>query len=178
MENSRRKFLKTLAAGAIGGEIMTALPGNVLAKKEPSGGGFEIQKGFRVFNEVTQKNMLKLAEAFVPGSEDIGIKEKVMNLVRNDKGAAGFLDAGFWNIDALSRAKFDKPFYALENKEDIDRIIKHVSVRNRTFFLQFKGIVMKFYYSDPSVWKKLSYQGPPQPRGFMDYTEAPKKQGG
>lgn len=177
MKNSRRKFLKTLAAGVIGGEVMTAFPSSVLAKKnDPSKGGFEIQKGFVVFNEVTQKNMAKLAEALVPGSEKLGIKEAVMNLVRNDKGTAGFLDAGFWNIDALSRAKFEKPFYALD-KDDAETIIKHVSVRNRTFFLQFKGIVMKFYYSNPTVWKKLSYNGPPQPRGFMDYSSPPQKTG-
>lgn len=175
MKNSRRKFLKTLAVGVIGGEVMTGLPATVLAKKDPSGGGFEIEKGFKVFNEVTQKNMLKLAEALVPGSEKLGIKDKVMNLVRNDKGVAGFLDAGFWNINSLSTAKFDKPFYALENKEDIDALIKHISVRNRPFFRQFKGIVMKFYYSDPAVWKKLSYNGPPQPKGFMDYSQPPEK---
>lgn len=178
MKNSRRKFLKTLAAGVIGGEVMTAFPSTVLAKKkDPSEGGFEIQKGFAVFNEDTQKNMVKLAEVLVPGSEKLGIKDKVMNLVRNDKGTAGFLDAGFWNIDALSRAKFDKPFYALEKREDTEAIVKHVSVRNKTFFLQFKGIVMKFYYSNPTVWKKLSYNGPPQPRGFMDYSKPPEKTG-
>ena len=177
MKNSRRQFLKTLAAGVIGGEVMTALPTRVLAEKEPSGGGFEIEKGFTVFNEATQKNMLKMAEALVPGSEKLGIKDHVMALVRNDKGTAGFLDAGFWNIDSLSRAKFDKPFYAVENKEDIDALIKHVSVRNRPFFRQFKGIVMKFYYSKPTVWNKLSYNGPPQPRGFMDYSDTPQTTG-
>ncbi len=177
MNNSRRKFIKTLAMGVIGGEIITGLPQTVSANKDPYSDGFEIQKGFKVFNEVTQKNMVKLAEALVPGSEKIGIKEKVMELVRNDKGAASFLDAGFWNIDAISRAKFDKPFYSLENKEEIESLIKHISARNRRFFQQFKVIVIKFYYSDPAVWKKLSYNGPPQPKGFLDYSETTKKAG-
>jgi hypothetical protein len=38
-------------------------------------------------------------------------------------------------------------------------------------------MVIKFYYSNPSVWKRLSYNGPPQPRGFMDYYLPPQKEG-
>jgi hypothetical protein len=172
---SRRKFIKTIAIGMIGGHIATYLPTSALAKKDISKGGFEIQKGYVVFNETTQKNMLKLAVVLFPGSDEIGIQEKIMNLVRNDHGVAGFLDAGLWNMDAISRNKYKKPFYQLENKNHIDAILKHISVRNRLFFNNFRYIVIKIYYSDPSVWKKLSYEGPPQPKGFMDYTEGPKQ---
>ena len=28
---------------------------------------------------------------------------------------------------------------------------------------------------DPKVWKKLSYNGPPQTKVFMDYSEPPKQ---
>lgn len=175
MKDSRRTFLKTIAAGVVGGGVFSALPADVFAKEDPLSDGFEIQKGYRVFNEATQKNMAKLAEALIPGSSGIGIKDKVMTIVRADKGLAGFLDAGFWNIDAISRAKFKKPFYSLENTEDINLLIKHISVHNRMFYKQFRSLVIKIYYSDPSVWEKLAYDGPPQPRGFMDYAEPPKE---
>lgn len=174
MKDSRRKFLKTIAVGIVGGGVFSGLPTGVLANKDPLSDGFEIQKGYKVFNEVTQKNMVKLAEALVPGSSDIGIKDKVMKVVYADKGAAGVLDAGFWNIDAVSRNRFKKPFYSLENKEDINLLIKHISIRNTRFYNQFRGLVIKIYFSDPAVWKKLSYNGPPQPRGFMDYSEPAK----
>ena len=61
LKSSRRKFLKTVAAGVIGGEIVTGSAPAVLAKKDNDAKGFEIQKGFTVFNETTQKNMMKLA---------------------------------------------------------------------------------------------------------------------
>lgn len=174
IKNSRRKFLKTVAAGVIGGEILTgALP--VLAKDEKNTGGFEIQKGFTVFNENTQKNMMKLAQVILPGCESIGMKDKLMQVMRGSKGTAGFFDAGFWNLEAVSKKKFNVSFYALENKSDIDLLINHVRVKNRGFFQGFKKLVIQLYYSDPAVWKSLAYDGPPQPRGFMNYTENPKK---
>ncbi len=173
MENSRRRFLKTVAAGAIGGEVLSGVPG-AFAKQGNEETGIEVQKGYVIFNEKTQKNMARLAEELVPGSGSIGMKEKLMNYFRRDKGGATFFDAGFWNLESVSKAAFKKSFYDLENKEEVEKVMKHVSIKNRTFFHQFRTLVIKFYYGDPEVWKKLSYDGPPQPRGFMDYSEPPK----
>jgi len=172
--SSRRKFLKTMAAGMIGGEIIYGAVPSVFAKNEIPKDGFEVQKGYKVFNETTQKNMLRLAEELIPGCSSVGMKDKLMNYVYINKGIASFLDAGFWNIDAISRAKFKSPFYSLQDRDAVNRIMKYVSLRNKSFFYNFRKLVIQFYYSDPQVWKKLSYNGPPQPNGFMDYAEAPK----
>jgi len=174
LKSSRRKFLKTVAAGVIGGEILTAAAPSALAKNDNKSGGFEIQKGFTVFNETTQKNMMKLAETIIPGCGNMGMKEKLMQFLRTSKGSAGFFDAGLWNIEAVCRKKYNVSFYALENQKDVDLLVKYIRSRNRGFFQGFKKLVTQFYYSDPRVWKKLAYDGPPQPKGFMDYTELPK----
>jgi hypothetical protein len=175
MKSSRRKFLKKVAAGVIGGEIISGAAPAIFAKTEPYAEGFEVQKGFVVFNETTQKNMMKLADIIIPGCGELGMKDKLMRYLYSSKGTASFFDAGFWNLDAVSRKHLSAPFYELEKKRDIDLIIKRTKTVNRGFFESFRKIVVQFYYSDPKVWKKLSYDGPPQPRGFMDYTEAPKK---
>ncbi|MEW6146075.1 MAG: hypothetical protein AB1598_13775 [Thermodesulfobacteriota bacterium] len=174
MKSSRRKFLKTVAAGVIGGEIISGAAPAVFAKTEPYADGFEVQKGFKVFNETTQKNMMKLAEIIIPGCGNIGMKDKLMRYLYSSKGTASFFDAGFWNLDAVSRKYLKVPFYELEKKKDIDAILKRTRAVNRGFFDSFRKIVVQFYYSDPRVWKTLSYDGPPQPRGFMDYSEPPK----
>jgi len=173
MIDSRRKFLKTLAVGIIGGEVLSVLPSTALAKNFEK--GIEIQKGYIVFNADTQKIMEALAEALVPGSKGINIKEKVMNYVNRDRAAATFLDAGMWNIDSLSRSKYEKPFYNLTDKENIEALLQHVRVRNAIFFKQFRHLIVRLYYADPKVWKELSYNGPPQTKGFMDYSEPPKQ---
>lgn len=174
MKSSRRKFLKTIAAGVIGGEIVSGSPASVFAKPDTYADGFEVKKGFKVFGETTQKNMMKLAETIIPGCGKLGMKEKLMRYLYGSRGTASFFDAGFWNVDAVCRKKFKVPFYSLENKKNTDIIVKYISINNRAFFVSFKKMVAQFYYTDPKVWKTLSYDGPPQPRGFMDYSEPPK----
>ena len=170
-KSTRRKFIKTVAAGMIGSGAVTQ---SIFAKTEDLKGGIEINKGYIVFNDTTQKNMMKLSEILIPGCSSIGMKEKLMNYFRANKGSAGFFDAGFWNIDAVSRARFKSPFYSLKDKKALDMLVKHITTENRPFFVNFRLLVVKFYFSDPKVWKKLSYNGPPQPNGFMDYAEPPK----
>jgi len=176
MIDSRRKFLKTLAVGIIGTEVISALPATAFAKNFDK--GIEIQKGYIVFNENTQKVMEAFAEALLPGSREINIREKVMNYVDRDRGAATFFDAGFWNIDSVSNAGYKKHFYNLKDKKDIDTVINHVKIKNPAFFNQFRSLIIRLYYSDPKVWKQLSYNGPPQTKGFMDYSEPPKQVNG
>jgi hypothetical protein len=174
MKSSRRKFLKTVAAGVIGGEIVSGSPNLVFAKPDPYADGFEVKKGFKVFEKTTQKNMMKLAETIIPGCGNLGMKDKLMRYLYSSRGTASFFDAGFWNLDAVCRKKFKVPFYSLEKKQEIDMLVKYISFNNRSFFSSFRKLMVQFYYSDPKVWKKLSYDGPPQPRGFMDYSEPPR----
>ena len=173
MIDSRRKFLKTLAVGIIGGEVISALPVTSFAKNYDK--GIEIQKGYIVFNENTQKVMEALAEALVPGSKEINIKEKVMSYVDRDRTAATYFDAGLWNIESNSRSTYKKHFYNLKDKKSIDNLLKYVKNSNAGFFNQFRYLIIRLYYSDPKVWNKLSYNGPPQTKGFMDYSEPPKQ---
>ena len=173
MIDSRRKFLKTLAVGFIGGKVISTLPGTVFASNLDK--GIEIQKGYIVFNEDTQKVMEALVEALIPGSKEINLKSKVMEYVNKDRGAATFFDAGLWNLDSLSRSRYKKPFYSLTNKDEINTLLKYIKAKNSTFFNQFRYLIVRLHYSDPQVWKKLSYSGPPQTKGFMDYAEPPKQ---
>ncbi len=175
MNPTRRNFIKTVAFGILGSELILRLPPKAIGKVEDN--GIEIQKGYKIFSSETQKSMEALADTLVPGAKDMGIRAIFMNYVSANPGMGAFFDAGFWNLDTVSKAKFKKPFYKLEKKEDKKAIIDHVSVANRVFFHRFREMVIKFYYSNPSVWKRLSYNGPPQPRGFMDYYLPPQKVG-
>lgn len=176
MKNSRRAFIKTLAVGVLGTEALAGFHTNAFAKEQTRSSGIEIQRGYKVFEPNTQKTMEAFVEVLIPGSAAYSINEKIFDYLKRDRGAATFLDAGFWNIDAISRQTYKKPFYELTNKEDKIAIVNHVKARNRRFFAQFRFLTMKLFYADPQVWKSLSYNGPPQPKGFMDYSEPPKTQ--
>lgn len=43
----------------------------------------------------------------------------------------------------------------------------------RIFFDETRRIALRHFYTQPSTWKALNYPGPPQPRGFTDYTHPP-----
>ncbi len=176
MVNSRRAFIKTLTVGVLGTEAISGLPTKAFAKDETRSSGIEIQKGYMVFEPNTQKTMEALTEALIPGSGAFGINEKIFSYVQRDRPAATFFDAGLWNIDAVSRQKYDKPFYELTNKEEILEIVNHIKSKNRRFFAQFRYLAMRLFYADPKVWKSLSYDGPPQTKGFLDYAKPPKAQ--
>ena len=65
MKNTRRQFIKSIGIGIIGSGVILGTPPLALAGDSPPDHGFEVQKGFKVFNDVTQKNMEKLAEELV-----------------------------------------------------------------------------------------------------------------
>lgn len=175
MINTRRKFLKTLAVGFIGGSVISSLPNASYARNYEK--GIEIQKDYVVFNENTQKNMEALAEALLPNSKEIDMKKQVMDYVYSDRGAAAMFDAGLWNIDSISRAEYKKRFYEVTDPKTINILVNHIRVKNPSFFRQFKYLVFRLYFSDPTIWKKLAYSGPPQPKGFMDYASPPASVG-
>jgi len=172
---TRREFIKTISLSILGAEIITFLPVDAFASKDSFPNGFEIQKGFTVFNPTIQKNIVAFTESILPGSEKLGIKETLMRFFYANKHVAGFFDAGFYNLHAVSMQFFKKGFFELKSNDQKNKIIKHVSTFNRGFYSEYRKLIIEIYYSNPQTWKKLNYDGPPQPRGFLDYTEAPKK---
>lgn len=172
MINSRRNFIKNLTFGLVSGGVLSTIPTSTFAENYED--GIEINKGYIVFNKNTQNVMEALSEALLPGSKNIGMKGKVMNYIKSDRGAATTFDAGLWNLDAVSQSKYKKHFYEISEKEKINKLLKHISSRNAVFFRQFRYLVIRLYYSDSDVWKLLSYNGPPQTKGFMNYSKAPK----
>lgn len=173
MRPTRRSFIKTLAVGILGNGIISSLPLKVFAKTKDDN-GIEIEEGFKVFNQETQLNMEALAETLVPGSKKIGIKQIFIDYISREPGDAGFFDAGLWNLDTISKSKFKKPYYKLTSEREQKSVINHVSAHNSMFFGRFRRKIIELYYSNPAVWKMLPYNGPPQPRGFMDYSLPPK----
>jgi hypothetical protein len=176
MNATRRTFIKTLALGFLGKELIPGLGETVFASTKNGGDGFEIEKGYVVFNTETQKSMEALAETLLPGSKETGIREKFMDYIKKEPGLAfaGFLDSGFWSLHTASKQKFKKSYYQLESKQDREAVVKFMMAFHRKFVDIFKQIVIKLYYSDPKAWKALSYNGPPQPKGFLDYSMPPK----
>ena len=174
MKPTRRGFLKYLGMGFLTGSIFSNIPLRLSAKQSDYKDGIEIEKGYRVFNLETQKNMESLAETLIPWAKELEFRELFLDTMSRNTGKAGFFDAGLWNLNANSISKFKKPFYELQSLQERKEVIDHIISRNWPFYNEFRQTVIEIVYSNPQIWKKLSYNGPPQPRGFMDYVKAPK----
>ena len=177
MSSSRRRFLGTVAGAFIGAELWGLWPAAAVTGGDEAewDKGIEITKGYVVLDRDTQRTMEAAAEALVPGSRALGIRRAFMAIMRNDPGTAGFLDAGLWNLEAVSRALTKKSFHELKDREEIDKVLNHVARHNIIFLKKFRDTVIQLHYSNPAVWRTLGYEGPPQPRGFMDYASPPRK---
>lgn len=184
MNSDRRDFLKTFVLGAIStGPLLSLLSCDTSDVKQKNtdirpendySQGIELRKGYIVMEPEVQRNMEALAVAMVPGVRQINIRKILMDKFSQDHGDAGFFDAGLWNINTISKMQSKKPFYELEDPEEIDTVLKIVRKTNYSFFSRFRRTIISTYYSHPVSWKKLKYSGPPQPVGFMDYDKPPK----
>ena len=91
--------------------------------------------------------MVALAEAIVPGAKDINIRSKFLEYAKNNKGQAAFFDAGLWNLNALSKAKFQTDFYNLNDKKKIKELVNYIIGNNSEFYYYSKNIVHGLLHS-------------------------------
>jgi len=124
------------------------------------------------------KNMDALTEVIMPGAKDLVIHEKLRGLVSRRSDIARIFIPGLKAMERYSRDKFGKSFYSLDEDEK-DSVLKWIdglpkAGQERFFFIVFRQAVLEYYYTSPYTWKTLKYNGPPQPRGFMDYYLSPE----
>jgi len=124
------------------------------------------------------KNMDALTEAIMPGTAEMGIHNKVRETVLKVPETAKICIAGLEAMEKYSLEKYGKSFHLLGNTER-DIILKWIAEMPEDklqgfFFKKFRETVLALYYTSPEVWKILRYNGPPQPKGFMDYHLPPE----
>lgn len=187
MNSDRREFIKTFVLGIVStGPVFSLLSCDTDKQtKKPDkteqrdktndfSEGIELRKGYMVMEPEVQKTLVAMAAVILPGVKNIDLHRIFMEKMSEDHGEAGFFDAGLWNVNTVSNMQTGKPFYKIEDKEERDNVLKLVRKTNRQFFNRFRNEIIRTYYSHPESWKKLSYSGPPQPEGFMDYDKAPR----
>lgn len=177
MKNTdRRSFLKTVTVGVIGTyTVSLSLPLEIFAEDNKYKDGIKIYEDFVVLDARTQKTMSHLAEVLLPGSNKLGLHNALMKYYSENPGLAGFIDSGLWKIESLSKNKLETPFQEVKDKKKLNLLFDHLIKSNNSnkFFTNFREKLTELYYSHPEIMKKLNYDGPPQPKGFMDYNKQP-----
>ena len=171
MNQNRRTFLKTLTLGIIGAGLPAYLLLNNSRKYKK---GIEIENGIKIFPASSQNSLESLAHTIIPSTKNIDIKNIFINYIAESKKKVKFYNLGINQLNNISNKYYKKSFTKLKNLDDKKEVVVKLEKLNPTFFRNCRKMTIYFYYSHPYSWKKLGYNGPPQPKGFMDYHLPPK----
>jgi hypothetical protein len=113
-----------------------------------------------------------------PGAVDLNVHERVIDKIESNRTLARVYAGMLLGLDRDARAKHGADFLALDTarQEGLLRALSETPpyTLGARGFRQLRDDTMRFYYARPEVWPSLGFDGPPQPGGFMDYTNPPR----
>jgi hypothetical protein len=113
-----------------------------------------------------------------PGAVDLGVHQRVIGELDVDRTRAKASAEALLGLDRDARARHGADFLALDEAPQEDLLLSLAAAPRSTpagrFVRLLRHDTMRFYYAHPEVWPSLGFDGPPQPRGFLDYTEPPR----
>jgi hypothetical protein len=112
-----------------------------------------------------------------PSATQLGVSEKILSRAATDSDYLRLIKRGCDWLDAQAKQSGAAHFAAL-SEDQRERVINLAAEGEggpwiEMFFDQTLADAFSHYYADPRSWRALDYAGPPQPRGFADYTQAP-----
>ncbi|NOX08910.1 MAG: gluconate 2-dehydrogenase subunit 3 family protein [Gammaproteobacteria bacterium] len=135
-------------------------------------------------NHNPQQNTLRafidvlLPEDETPSASQLGIDEEILTRVANHPNYTRLLHGGLAWLDKMAYAQYNRRGFTLLTQAQREAIVRMAEATKmpsaqRLFFEQIRKDSFLFYYSHPQSWSNLGFNGPPQPAGFIDYTQAP-----
>lgn len=116
-------------------------------------------------------------DELAPGAGALGIGERFQAKAARHPNYRLLLELGCQWLD--QRAKdLGAPDFASLDADDRERLVDraaHAGGVARLFFDATHGEALFAYYAHPAAWAGIGYGGPPQPEGFLDYTQPPAK---
>jgi hypothetical protein len=164
---SRRRFLRlSLDAGVLASSTL-ALDGRDTAA-------------------TTTATLRAYLDTLIPGDEtpsasQVGVVEKLLARAAADAEFGRLLDAGCLRLDQLARHRGAEDFAAL-SEADREAIVGQAADGDAgldliVFFGETRAEAFQHYYAHPASWVGLDYPGPPQPAGFLDHADPPRRRG-
>ena len=114
-----------------------------------------------------------------PSASALGVDKQLLAAAAGAPGHRRLLDAGLDWLNTRSRARYARPFPELDERGR-EAIVGEAAAAGygtlpRVFFERTRAAAFFHYYGRPESWRDMAqYRGPPQPLGYMDYTQPPR----
>lgn len=120
---------------------------------------------------------LLLPENKMPGALALGADQYILNKYAQDEAYAKAINLGTLWLNYTARKLNKTDFIALPEEMQL----KVISISEQSaiatlpylFYQTIRQDVFQYYYGHPEVLKHFYYARPPQPRGYMDFSEPP-----
>lgn len=113
-----------------------------------------------------------------PGALDLGVDQALLHKAAGDRPLARSLSRTCRWFDDESIAAHGVPFLELAEARQLALMERMAGLDPQSWhggmFWTLRGAVMELHYSQPQSWPGVRFEGPPQPEGHMDYSQAPK----
>ena len=115
-----------------------------------------------------------------PSATALDVDKQILVVARGHRNYQRLLDLGLDWLNMQARAKHGRNFPELAEGDREAVVRQAADAPNKTlpriFFERTRADAFHFYYGRPESWRGIAhYRGPPQPLGFMDYAEPPRK---
>ncbi len=109
-----------------------------------------------------------------PGASQLGIAEKLLTGISRDRNYRRTIREGCAWLNRKAK-KYGAPDFAGLREQQKEEIVAEAETGpagslHRLFFEKLRSEAFSCYYACPETWKTLTYQGPPQPDGYPEYT--------
>lgn len=114
-----------------------------------------------------------------PAASQLNVPQMIISKSKSDRKYRRLIKKGCHWLDKQA-GYFNADSFAMLNEQNREHIVKIASEGERDslhgiFFERMRLDAFFCYYGIVESWKGLGYEGPPQPKGFPDYTLPPKE---
>ncbi|MGJ8641690.1 MAG: gluconate 2-dehydrogenase subunit 3 family protein [Opitutaceae bacterium] len=167
MSFSRRHFIGSLTLGML--TLVNRLKGAQLPKDSPA-----LEAVLFAWMEV-----LLPSDDRSPGAGRLNVHLEIMEKARANRQYLQLLEIGVKWVNTESQKLAGKDFVKLSNEQAVAIVTKAESIGLQSmpglFFYHTLRDGKQFYYAHKETWAGIGFPHTPQPLGYMDYTEAPKR---
>jgi hypothetical protein len=112
-----------------------------------------------------------------PSATQLGVGKHLVADTETDGGYRQLIEKGCEWLDAQAEQYGAARFAALSQAQR-EQVVSLAAAGKagllaHMFFDRMQADAFAHYYAHPQSWRALGYPGPPQPEGFMNYTQAP-----